>query len=119
MVTPPQIQNTDKEEAVKLEPGDCHTEDCRICITISNLISRKYHFALFFNFCIRERTKIPTMTGLDVDRWPPLHRPGVTRTEHVDSRFTGHVPITIITNSQRLLTSSLHHQHTLTMKKSM
>ncbi|CAI7632909.1 unnamed protein product [Penicillium manginii] len=59
------------------------------------------------------------MTGMGVYRWPPLHRPGVTRTaHHVDSRFTGPVPITIITNSQPSLTSSPHHQYALTINKS-
>jgi hypothetical protein len=59
-----------------------------------------------------EGTKTPTMTGMGVYCWPLLHRPGVTRTTHqyVDSRFTGPVPITIITNSQPLLTSRPHLQ---------
>jgi hypothetical protein len=87
--------------------------------TISDLICRNHHCALFINFCIREGTKIPTMMGMGVYRWPPLHRPGVTRTaHHVDSRFTGPVPITIITNSQPSLTSSPRHQYALTIKKS-
>jgi hypothetical protein len=51
------------------------------------------------------------MTGMGFYRWPLLHRPRVTRTarQDVDSRFTGPVPIPIITNFQPSLTSSLHH----------
>jgi hypothetical protein len=67
----------------------------------------------------REGAKIPTMTG--IYRWPPLHRPRVTRTAtiHMFGPFTIiHNQFSTVTHLQPSPSIRPHHQHALVINTS-
>jgi hypothetical protein len=54
----------------------------------------------------------PHYDGTGIYRWPPLHRPGVTRTAHQQrDRLTGPLSPALTLNSDSPLTLTIHHHH--------
>jgi hypothetical protein len=99
-----------------------------VCIIISNLILEiiMSHYLSAFAFV---RNKDPHYDGTGVYRWPPLHRPGITRTAHQQRDWSGpyhqlslstlthlwpspstHHPSPSITISTPSLSTCSHHQ---------